>query len=162
MGVVVEAPDQAGVEREGDAEGAQAALHPVEVGPGAGVEHLGHAAPLEGGLGGGMLGVEDPQRVGLDLLAVLGGEVGGPVAQPRGERRGVGRPVGGVPIVLTPGTSGQAQRLQVGVAEGDDLDVHVGVGGADDLDVQLVVLAEAAGLGPLVAEGRGDAPPSRA
>ena len=39
-------------------------------------------------------------------------------------------------------------------AERDDLDVGGGLGGADDLGVQLVELAEAALLRPLVAERR--------
>ena len=73
--VVVEAPDQAGLDRERDPQRVEAGLDPVEVGGGG----LGEVLGRTGGVGhhhrgGGALGVEDPQRVVVDLLAVLIGQ----------------------------------------------------------------------------------------
>jgi hypothetical protein len=94
-----------------------------------------------------------------DLVPVLRVEGVDPLGEPGLQAAGVDDPVGGRPH----GVEGQAplpqaQLVQVVGTEGDDLHVDVRVGHPEDLHVDLVVLAEAPGLGPLVAEGRGQAP----
>src|SRR5690606_16038738 len=87
------------------------------------------------------------------------------VGQPGAERGGVGSPVvGRAHRVDHQVDLAQAETgVEVGL-EGDDLDVEVGVVGAERLDAELVVLAVAPRLGPLVAEVRTDVPglPGRA
>ena len=73
--------------------------------------------------------------------------------------RGVGGPVGRrAHEVEDEPPLPEPERGQVRVAEGDDLDVDVGIRRADALDAHLVVLAQATGLGLLVAEGRRGVP----
>ncbi len=140
--------------------GSQPSLHPLAVGHGLGVEAVGHPRRVdEDGPGLLALGVEDAQRMVLDLGRVVGCEVIRPLAQPGLEHCGVGDPIGrraheveDEPPLLQP------ECPQVVVAEGDDLDVDIGVGAADGLDADLVVLAQSAGLGSLVAEGGGGVP----
>ena len=116
-------------------------------------------ASARGLLGLAPLGVEDPERVAVDLGPVVLGEVVAHVLEELAQARVVGDSVGRAAhrvhhqqVALRP------ERPQVTVGEGDDLDVDVGVVDAERLDADLVVLAEPALLRLLVPERRGDVP----
>ncbi len=153
-------PHQAGGQGERDAEGGEPGLDPLEVGQRRRVEQLADARRVgDDRRGLRPLGVEHPEGVAVDLVAVLGGQVAGAVAQPRAQRVGERDPVRrAAHRVERQAPAAQPEGVQIGGAERDHLDVDVGVGGPDDLDVDLMVLADAPGLGPLVAERGGDAP----
>ncbi len=140
--------------------GVEPGLDPLEVGGGPVGEVLG-------GLGrrpttacrGRPLRVEDPQRVVVDLLAVLVGDVAQVLPEEGLEHAGVADPVLG----LTHGVEQQVDPPQADLGQevpgqGDDLDVDVGVVDPEDLDAELPVLAVPAGLGALVAERGRDVP----
>jgi len=97
--------------------------------------------------------------VHLDAVAVLGVEVADALAQPRLEHVHVADAVlGGAHRVDLELHLPQPEGGEELGRQGHDLHVRVGVGGAQQLQAHLVVLAEAAGLGVLVAERRGGVP----
>ena len=100
------------------------------------------------------LAVEDPQRVLQMTRPVGGAELVGPLGQEGGEQRDIAGLADGVAHGVQLERDGaQAEAGEEVVGQGDHLDVEVGVGRAQRLDPQLVVLAVAALLGVLVAEG---------
>jgi hypothetical protein len=160
VGVVVEAAHEGRLDAVGDAEGIEPGAHAIEVSGGAIAQPVGDVGRVgDHGAGLRALAVEDPHGMAVDLLLVVVGEVATALAQPPRELGDVGPPIlGRAHRVDGEGEAAQAQGAQVGVAEGDDLDIEVGIGGAQGLDVDLVVLAEAACLRALVAEARRDRP----
>ncbi len=121
---------------------------------------LGDAGRVgDGGDGHRTLGVEHPHGVGLHLLGVGRIEVTDAADQVAADGIHVASAVvGGAHRVHDQLDLAQAE---VGVEvpqEADDLDVEVGVGRAEGFDPELVVLAVAPGLGPLVPEARSGVP----
>ncbi len=160
VGVVVEPADEAGLDAKGHVAGGEAGLDAVEAGEGGVAEAVGDAGSVGGGGDGrGTFRVEDPQRVGLDLLGVGGVEVADDAHE-------VAADVVDVAAAVVGGAHGVDDQLHLAQAEAsvevgqqdDDLDVEVGVGAPDRLDPELVVLAEPAGLRALVAEARRGVP----
>ncbi|MEZ5141893.1 MAG: hypothetical protein R2726_05155 [Acidimicrobiales bacterium] len=156
VGVVVEASHQSRLDGEGDPEGPEPGLHPLEVRRRLGRQRVeqqrrvGHHRQRRG-----PLGVEHPHGVGLDLLLVGRVEVSDPAHQERAEPVDVGpsiaRRADAVDHQLDLAqTEGDVDVVQ----EGDDLDVEVGVVDTDRLHADLVVLPEPVRLGALVAEVR--------
>ncbi len=113
--------------------------------------------------GGGLallpLAVQDPQRVELEFGAVLVTEPVGPLGQVDPEQFDIGRATGliphGVDLERDPAEAEGPVELD---GQGDHLDVHFRVFHPERLQPELVVLAVAPGLGPLVAEGRRGVP----
>ncbi len=159
-GVVVEAAHEPGVERRLDAERGQPAANPLEVVAAVVADEVeqhrtgvGHRHALLA------LAVEDAQRVLGPGRAVLVAELGLVARQVVAQQLDVGRAALAVAHrVDVEADPGHADRGVEARGERDDLDVDRGVVGAERLDAELVVLAVAPGLGPLVAEGRRDVP----
>ena len=161
MGVVVETAHQSFVHLVGHAGGPQPGLDPVEVGDGVGRHRIREPRRiLDRRPAGGHLCVEDPERVGVDLGGVGLVELVGHATEEVGQQLGVGHAAGGLADrVELEADLRQAQYPRVEVPEpDDDLDVDVWVGRADDLGAELVVLAEAALLRPLMAEVLAEVP----
>ena len=121
------------------------------------VHGVAQVVDLERRVGGGgdalrLLAVEHPQRVVSKRPACSSHSSS---RRLRGTRPALA--VGGPALVVAErgeveAQAGDAQVLVEAPRQGDHLDVDVGVVGAERLDADLVVLAVAAGLGPLVAE----------
>ena len=158
--VVVEAADEPGRDREGDAEVPQARLHLGEVGGGLvgeEVRHVRRGRHERGVLGA--LGVEDPQRVaGQGLAGRLGQGV--EVRREVGPHRlGVPGPVAGIAErVEQQRHLREPQALVEAPRQGDHLDVDHRVLDPEHLDAHLVELPVAALLRLLVAEVRPGVP----
>ncbi len=103
----------------------------------------------------GLLAVEDPQRIVAKSVPVLIAQPVGPGREEDLELGAVGRTASSVAERVEPKAHLPQPDLGVEAGEkGDHLDVEERVLSPECLHVQLVVLAVAAGLGPLVAEGR--------
>ncbi len=153
-GVVVEPADQAVVELVTDPKRLQAFAHPVEMGPAGVAEVVGERRGVFGGLDALLaLAIEDPQRIGVDALTVLGAERVSTFVEVLPQQFEVGRAAGLVAHRVEPERRGrEAEGGEEAGGERDHLDVEIGVGRTEGLDSYLVVLSVAPPLGALVAE----------
>jgi len=158
--VVVEAADEAEVELGVEAHATQQVEHGVEVGPAVRTEVVADARRLVEHRAARLdLAVERAQRVQLEALATVATKLGLAAAQVVAEPADVGGPAGRVAHAVDRQAQAADAELREELGEhGDDLGVDLRRRRADRLGAQLVVLAVAAGLRPLVAEHRAVVP----
>ena len=144
----------------GDAEAVEPVLHRLEVRAGGVAEALRDLGRvLDDVLPVGVLGVEDPERVGGDPIPERLAQRVAVLQQVRREELGVAGAVGLVAHrVDAQREVAEAESPVEAVRECDDLDVELRVVDAQHLRPHLEVLAVPALLGPLVAEVRRDVP----
>ena len=154
--VVVEPAHQLGLHGVLDPKRVQALTHPLEVGRRLCGEIVGDLRGFRSHCSGvGTLGIQDAQRVALDLVPILRVDVAGPLLQVRAERVVIGGTGFGVAHRIhqqrRPLQPDRPEELR---SQGDDFHIGVRVVSAERLGPDLVELAVAAGLGRFVTEER--------
>ena len=157
VGVIVQAADQPRVRSVLHAQAFQAFLDLGEEGAAGLVQMLlERRCVRQHGAVARVLAVQDAQGVALQTVQTVGGEALFMAFQVGDEGAAIGLPALLVAqrVELERDVLGHAQLVQDVLAQRHDLDIAHGLGGTQELDADLVELAQAALLRPLVAEHR--------
>ena len=160
VAVVIQAAHQPGVEHKGNLQRLEPLLHQGKALPALRAEGISQGRGIgQQGLGLGVLGIEHPQRVGVDPALGIGIELISPLLQPGHQLLAVGRPVfSGAEGIELQGQAAHPEIRQEIPGHRNRFHVEADTCKAQQLHADLMELALATGLGPLVTKHRPGVP----